>query len=72
LDPRIKRIKQEEKAAREAKKRGKSGSGTSTPVNTKALEEQKKKEQEERKAEEEKVRLDATFESKYQRYLSTG
>jgi DnaJ homolog subfamily C member 2 len=55
LDPRIKRIKQEDKAAREAKKRAKVGSGASTPVvNQKALEEERKRE-EERKAEEEKV-----------------
>jgi DnaJ homolog subfamily C member 2 len=40
LDPRIKRIKEEEKAAREAKKKGKSG--TSTPIPSKAQAEEEK------------------------------
>jgi DnaJ homolog subfamily C member 2 len=56
LDPRIKRIKQEEKAAREAKRRNKLGSGASTPVNAKELEEERKR-AEEKKAEEERVRV---------------
>jgi len=55
IDPRIKRIKQEEKEAREAKRRGKAG----TPQNQKAKEEEEKKKAEEeakKKEEEEKVR----------------
>ena len=53
LDPRIKRIKQEEKEARDAKKRGKAG----TPQNLKAKEEEEKKkaEEEARKKEEEEL-----------------
>ncbi|KAF9781269.1 DnaJ-domain-containing protein [Thelephora terrestris] len=54
LDPRIKRIKQEEKEARDAKKRGKAG----TPQSQKAKEEEEKKRAEEeakKKEEEEKV-----------------
>ncbi|KAM6501048.1 DnaJ domain containing protein [Amanita muscaria] len=60
LDPRIKRIKQEEKDAREAKKRTGTGTGTSTPRKSKAEEEAEKKKQEEearKKEEEEKARL---------------
>lgn len=56
LDPRIKRIKQEEKDAREAKKKARSG--TATPVPTKAAQEEAKKKAEEevkRKEEEDKV-----------------
>jgi hypothetical protein len=56
VDPRIKRIKQEEKDAREAKKKTKGG----VPANQKAkLEDEKKKAEEEakQKEEEEKVRL---------------
>lgn len=55
VDPRIKRIKQEEKEAREAKRKGKGG----TPQNQKVKEEEEKKKAEEeakRKEEEEKVR----------------
>ena len=55
VDPRIKRIKQEEKEARETKKRGKVG----TPQYQKAKEEEEKKRAEEeakKKEEEEKVR----------------
>ena len=54
VDPRIKRIKQEEKEARDAKKKGKAG----TPQNQKAKEEEEKKRAEEeakKKEEEEKV-----------------
>ena len=53
VDPRIKRIKQEEKDAREAKKRGRAG----TPQNQKAKEEEEKKRAEEaaRKNEEEEM-----------------
>jgi len=54
IDPRIKRIKQEEKEAREAKRRGKAG----TPQDQKAKEEEEKKKAEEearKKEEEEKV-----------------
>jgi 4-diphosphocytidyl-2C-methyl-D-erythritol kinase len=60
LDPRIKRIKQQEKEAREAKKRTATGSGASTPRRSKAEEEADKKRLEEeakRKEEEEKVEL---------------
>lgn len=60
LDPRIKRIKQQEKDAREAKKRAATGSGTSTPRKTKAEEEAEKKRSEEeaqKKEEAEKVCL---------------
>jgi len=54
LDPRIKRIKQEEKEAREAKKRTKAG----TPINQKAkLEEEKKKAEEEAKKKEEEEKI---------------
>ncbi|KAH7101248.1 DnaJ-domain-containing protein [Auriculariales sp. MPI-PUGE-AT-0066] len=56
LDPRIARIKREEKAARDAKKKGKSG--TSTPIadsQKKAEEERQKAEDEAKKKEEEKV-----------------
>lgn len=59
LDPRIKRIKQEEKAAREAKKAARSGAGSgastpaAAPVKSKAQEEAEKK----AKEEEEKVWL---------------
>ncbi|GJJ14566.1 hypothetical protein Clacol_008831 [Clathrus columnatus] len=53
FDPRIKRIKQEEKETREAKKRAKAnGSGASTPSKT-AQEEAKRKAEEEAKAKEE-------------------
>lgn len=55
LDPRIKRIKQEEKEAREAKKRGAAGG---PPKKTKQQEEEEKKKLEEearKKEEEEKV-----------------
>lgn len=55
VDPRIKRIKQEEKEAREAKRKGKTG----TPQNQKAKEEEEKKRAEEeakKKEETEKVR----------------
>lgn len=58
LDPRIKRIKEEEKVAREAKKKAKGG--VATPTNTKAqAEEEKRKAEEEakKKEEEDKVRL---------------
>jgi hypothetical protein len=54
LDPRIKRIKQEEKEAREAKKKTKGG----VPVNQKAKQEEDKKKAEEeakKREEEEKV-----------------
>lgn len=57
LDPRIKRIKQEEKEAREAKKKARSG--TSTPTVSKAAQEEAKKRAEEearRKEEDDKVR----------------
>lgn len=56
LDPRIKRIKEEEKAAREAKKKSKSG--TATPTNAQAQAEEKRKAEEEakKKEEEDKVR----------------
>lgn len=60
LDPRIKRIKQQGKEAREAKKRAATGSGASTPRKTKAEEEAEKKRAEEeaqKKEEAEKVYL---------------
>jgi len=57
LDPRIARIKRDEKAARDAKKKGKANaSGTATPVlspQQKAEEERKKAEEEAKKKEEE-------------------
>ncbi|WRT69846.1 uncharacterized protein IL334_006837 [Kwoniella shivajii] len=52
LDPRIKRIKAEEKAARDAKKKGSVANGAPkalTPAQKKAAEEQKKKEEAEKK-----------------------
>ncbi|EIM87570.1 DnaJ-domain-containing protein [Stereum hirsutum FP-91666 SS1] len=56
LDPRIKRIKDEEKAAREAKKKSKSG--TATPTNAKAqAEEEKRKAEEEAKQKEEEDKV---------------
>ena len=59
VDPRIKRIKQEEKDARDAKKRGKAG----TPQNLKAKEEEEKKkaEEEAKKNEEEEMVRGFTF-----------
>lgn len=63
FDPRIKRIKQEEKEAREAKKRAKAnGSGSNTPSKA-AQEEAKRKAEEEAKAKEEaeKVRFKCSF-----------
>jgi len=59
IDPRIKRIKQEEKEARDAKKRGKAG----TPQNLKAKEEEEKKKAEEaaKKNEEQEVVRRVTF-----------
>ncbi|KAI0042957.1 DnaJ-domain-containing protein [Auriscalpium vulgare] len=53
VDPRIKRIKQEEKEARDAKKKGKSSSGPSKAE----LEEQKKRAEEEAKQKEEADKL---------------
>lgn len=56
-DPRIKRIKEEEKAAREAKKKNKGGAQNGLSAKQKAEEEKKKAEEEaKRKEEEEKVR----------------
>lgn len=56
-DPRIKRIKEEEKAAREAKKKNKAGPQNGLSAKQKAEEEKKKAEEEaKRKEEEEKVR----------------
>jgi len=65
VDPRIKRIKQEEKEAREAKKKGKGKSdGTATPkvedlAEKKRLEEEAKKKDEEEKAAKKKEKLAA-------------
>lgn len=60
LDPRIKRIKDEEKAAREAKKKSKSG--TATPTNAKAqAEEEKRKAEEEAKQKEEEDKVRSLF-----------
>ena len=58
VDPRIKRIKQEEKEAREAKRKIK-GSGANTPISKAQQEEEKRRAEEEakQKAEEEQVRL---------------
>ncbi|KAF5347128.1 hypothetical protein D9756_010962 [Leucocoprinus leucothites] len=53
LDPRIKRIKQEEKEAREAKKRGSTPGGTVKKTKQQEEEEKKKAEEEARKKEEE-------------------
>lgn len=53
LDPRIKRIKQEEKAAREAKKKGKTGAQNGVDNKQKEEEEKKKAEEEAKKKEEE-------------------
>ncbi|KDQ54134.1 hypothetical protein JAAARDRAFT_80440 [Jaapia argillacea MUCL 33604] len=60
LDPRIKRIKEEGKATREAKKKGKlnSASGTATP-NAKEDEEKKKAEEAKKKEEEELAKAEA-------------
>ncbi|KIR36654.1 zuotin [Cryptococcus deuterogattii 99/473] len=57
LDPRIKRIKAEEKAAREAKKKGGAAGAPKqlSAAEKKKLEEQKKKEEEEKKAAEKKA-----------------
>ncbi|WVR07936.1 hypothetical protein IAU60_004979 [Kwoniella sp. DSM 27419] len=59
LDPRIKRIKAEEKAARDAKKKGGVANGGAakplTPAEKKKLEEQKKKEEAEKKEAEKKA-----------------
>ena len=52
LDPRIKRIKQEEKAAREAKKKGKTGAPNGLSKKQQE-EEDKKRKEEEAKAQEE-------------------
>lgn len=54
LDPRIKRIKQEEKEAREAKKKTKGGN-SAADVQAKVEEEKRKAEEAKRKEEEEKV-----------------
>ena len=58
VDPRIKRIKQEEKEAREAKRKNK-GSGANTPISKAQQEEEKRRAEEEakKKAEEEQVCL---------------
>ena len=56
-DPRIKRIKEEEKAAREAKKKNKGGVNGTVNAKQKAEEDKRKAEEEaKRKEEEEKVR----------------
>ncbi|ODN79346.1 hypothetical protein L202_03350 [Cryptococcus amylolentus CBS 6039] len=55
VDPRIKRIKAEEKAAREAKKKGGAAPKALTPAEKKKIEDQKKKEEEEKKAAEKKA-----------------
>ena len=56
VDPRIKRIKQEEKAAREAKKKGKGGAVNGLSKKQQEEEEKKRKEEEaKQKEEEEKV-----------------
>ncbi|KAI0080479.1 DnaJ-domain-containing protein [Panus rudis PR-1116 ss-1] len=58
LDPRIKRIKQEEKAAREAKKKGKTGAVNGLSKKQQEEEEKKRLEEEaKRKEEEEKVQF---------------
>jgi DnaJ family protein C protein 2 len=67
-DPRIKRIKAEEKAARDAKKKGGATGGAAKPLTPaqkkaeaekKAAEEKKRLEEEKKKAEEEKVQREA-------------
>ncbi|VDB87064.1 unnamed protein product [Peniophora sp. CBMAI 1063] len=56
VDPRIKRIKEEEKAARDAKKKGKTGAGGAASAKAKAEEAKRLAEEEaKKKAEEEKV-----------------
>ncbi|WWD20472.1 hypothetical protein CI109_104948 [Kwoniella shandongensis] len=58
VDPRIKRIKAEEKAARDAKKKGVANGGPAkplTPAEKKKLEDEKKKAEEAKKAEEKKA-----------------
>lgn len=63
LDPRIKRIKQEEKDAREAKKKARSGTSTPNPMSKAKEEELKKKAEEEakKKEEDDKVSLARTL-----------
>ena len=62
VDPRIKRIKQEEKAAREAKKKNKGGVNGTMDTKQKAEEEKRKAEEEaKKKEEEEKVRPSVSF-----------
>lgn len=62
LDPRIKRIKQEEKEARDAKKKGKTGGPNGMTDKQKAEEDKKKAEEEaKRKEEEEQVRSPSSW-----------
>lgn len=70
FDPRIKRIKQEEKEARDAKKRTKTnGSGANTPSKA-AQEEAKRKAEEEAKAKEEAEKASTSrFDEDFSSYL---
>ena len=62
VDPRIKRIRQEEKEARDAKKRNKGGVNGAANAKQKAEEEKRKAEEEaKKKEEEEKVRPSVSF-----------
>ncbi|KAF8635701.1 hypothetical protein AX15_000325 [Amanita polypyramis BW_CC] len=72
LDPRIKRIKQQEKEAREAKKRATTGSGTSTPRKTKAEEEEEKKKLEEEARKKEETEKAARAEAKRQKQAAAN
>lgn len=66
VDPRIKRIKQQEKEARDAKKRGTAPSGVPAKKSKKEEEEEKKKKEEEAKQKEEEEKL-ARAEAKKQK-----
>ncbi|KAK2460740.1 hypothetical protein APHAL10511_007210 [Amanita phalloides] len=72
LDPRIKRIKQQEKDAREAKKRGMTGSGTTTPRKTKAEEEAEKKRRDEEAQKKEEAEKVARAEAKKQKQAAAN
>ena len=61
VDPRIKRIKQQEKEAREAKKRGIAPGGAPAKKTKKEEEEEKKKREEEAKQKEEEDKVCVSF-----------
>ena len=61
VDPRIKRIKQQEKEAREAKKRGTAPGGAPAKKTKKEEEEEKKKKEEEAKQKEEEDKVCVSF-----------